>query len=69
MKSGLKIAGIVLCSLVISGCEVKPGCCPNACEGEIVATGAELECVSKEFEFTEGPHADAAGNVLSLIHI
>lgn len=63
MKIGLKIAGMVLLSLVIGGCEVKPGCCPGGCSGEIVAAGTELQCVSKEFEFTEGPHADAAGNV------
>ena len=63
MKNGLKIAGAILCPLVIAGCEVKPGCCPNLCKKEITAEGAELKCVSREFEFTEGPHADAAGNV------
>jgi gluconolactonase len=62
MKKGLRIAGIVLL-LAAGGCEVETGCCPGGCSGEIVATGAELVCVSKEFEFTEGPHADAAGNV------
>ena len=63
MKTGFTIAGIVLVLLVLGGCEVETGCCPGGCKREIVARDAKLECVSKEFDFTEGPHADAAGNV------
>jgi len=34
-----------------------------SCAAQIVAPGAELQLVSDQFSFTEGPAADAAGNV------
>jgi len=34
-----------------------------ACTAQIVAPGAQLQLVSDQFSFTEGPAADAAGNV------
>lgn len=36
---------------------------PNAGGTRVVANGAKLEKLSGEFEFTEGPTSDAAGNV------
>lgn len=34
-----------------------------AADGVVTAPGAQLECLAAEFKFTEGPTADAAGNV------
>lgn len=34
-----------------------------SCTAQIVASGSELQFVSDQFSFTEGPAADAAGNV------
>ena len=62
MKKVTVVLGIILL-LAAGGCEVETGCCPGGCKSGIVAAGAELVCVSSEFEFTEGPAADAEGNV------
>ncbi|MBP8604431.1 MAG: SMP-30/gluconolactonase/LRE family protein [Phycisphaerae bacterium] len=48
-------------SALLSGC-ADPCRCPSAKES-IVADGAVLKEVSAAFQFTEGPAADAAGNI------
>jgi gluconolactonase len=42
---------------------VAPNAAKPAAAADIVAPGAELKLLSGEFKFTEGPIADAAGNV------
>lgn len=37
---------------------------PPAADAAVTEPGAKLECLAHEFSFTEGPTADAAGNVL-----
>ena len=55
--------GLVLSGLILSGC-VSQYPCPENVETEgIIAVGATLREISTAFTFTEGPAADAAGNV------
>lgn len=57
------LAAIVLCAIGISGCTGSCPCREVVQTNGLIAPGAELIEISKEFSFTEGPAADAAGNV------
>jgi len=54
---------VVVCGVALGGCATTCGCARVADAEGIIAAGAELVEVSSEFRFTEGPTADAAGNV------
>ncbi|MGB7785288.1 MAG: SMP-30/gluconolactonase/LRE family protein [Salinimicrobium sp.] len=50
-------------SLIISLFPLLFGSCGSAHKASLIAEGAQLKLVADGFEFTEGPAADAAGNV------
>jgi gluconolactonase len=57
------VPAIVSCAIAVSGCGLTSRC-PGIVKTEgIIARGAALNKISTEFKFTEGPAADAAGNV------
>ena len=49
--------------LLVTGCGSEMCCSADAAADGIIAKGAKLREISTEFEFTEGPIADKAGNV------
>ena len=66
MRSKISVlCWLVAAGLVVFACGCKmQSCCPaNVATEGVIAEGAELVVVSEEFEFTEGPIADRAGNV------
>ena len=59
------MAGLAIASLAAGGggCAATCECPENVKTGSLIAAGAEVVEISTEFGFTEGPAADAAGNV------
>ncbi|HOM18501.1 MAG TPA: hypothetical protein PLQ00_14315, partial [Thermoguttaceae bacterium] len=68
-RIGWHVVGRVLVQPVFLGAVFWGGCCwsisqSRAAEpGSVVAPGAKLEKLADQFRFTEGPAADAKGNV------
>lgn len=63
LKKTVCICGAVCMVLSLAGCIIHCKCEDKKMDGSIIAEGATLKEVSTEFQFTEGPAADAAGNV------
>lgn len=63
MAQVVGVAAGLLAAVVLSGCAGSCHCAQPVTAGDIMAPGAEVAEISTAFTFTEGPAADAAGNV------
>jgi gluconolactonase len=62
-QSFIVLSGVAWLMIALGGCTAPCKCKKAVKTNGIIAPGAELVEVSAEFRFTEGPAADAAGNV------
>jgi gluconolactonase len=58
-----KCISLFAVALLLSGCVFHCKCRDKPADGSLIAQGAVLKEVSTEFAFTEGPAADAQGNI------
>lgn len=63
LKKNVCICSVVCIILSLAGCINRCQCEEVSMNRPIIAEGATLQEISTQFKFTEGPTADAAGNV------